>query len=104
VLLAATVIGNTPELMVTDPAFNFGAKVHTAPFAHVCVDVEIDAPELLTIVTSGFANVIVMLVYVLDPITVDERNEVSDTSCAKSTVTGLGRSETFPGCSTAPVI
>src|SRR5882724_10575984 len=36
--------------------------------------------------------------------TAEESNPVSETSWARSTVTGLGSSDTLPGCSTAPVI
>ena len=45
-----------------------------------------------------------MLVYVADPITCDARNPVSVANCARSTVTGLGRIDTFPGCRTALAI
>jgi len=103
-LLAVTVSGNTPEEIVIDPEFNRGVNVQTAPLAQVCVGVTIAAPVLFSIVTCGFATVIVMLVYVAEPITVEDKNAVSDTSCARSTVTGRGNSETFPGCNTAPVI
>jgi hypothetical protein len=59
---------------------------------------------LFSIVTWGFASVIVMLVYVPESMTVEARNPVSVTNWARSTVTGRGRSETLPGCSTALVI
>ena len=36
--------------------------------------------------------------------TLEDKNPVSDTNCARSTVTGFGRIETLPGCNTAPVI
>src|SRR5450756_2059892 len=103
-LSAVTVMGKTPLEIVNDPEFNFGVNVHTAPIAQVWVGVTMAVPELLTIVTCGLATVIVMLVYVAESITADDRNPVSVTSCARSTVTGFGNSATLPGCSTALVI
>ena len=45
-LLAATVIGNTPELMVTDALLILGVNVHTAPTAQVPAGVTNGALEL----------------------------------------------------------
>lgn len=79
-LLAVTATGNTPLEIVTDASFTFGTKVQTAPIAQVSVGVTMDAPELLTMVTWGFAKVMVMLVKVAEPTTVEDRKAVSDTN------------------------
>jgi hypothetical protein len=62
VLLAVTVIGKTPELIVTVALFSFGEKVHTCPTAHVPTGVTNGAVELFINVIWGLAYVMVRLV------------------------------------------
>jgi hypothetical protein len=55
VLLAVTVMGNTPEPMVTDALLTRGVNVHTWPTAHVPAGVTKGAVELFISVICGLA-------------------------------------------------
>ena len=96
-LLAVTVMGNTPELMVTEALLIFGVNVHTAPTAQVPAGVTSGAAELFINVICGLAYVIVRLVYVPESTTCEARKLVSVTNCSRSTVAGFLISETDPG-------
>ncbi len=54
-LLAVTVIGNTPELMVTEALLTLGENVQTWPTAHVPAGVTKGAFELFISVICGLA-------------------------------------------------
>ena len=61
-LLAVTVMGNTPELMVTEALLTRGVNVHTWPTAQVPAGVTKGAFELFISVICGLAYVTVRLV------------------------------------------